>query len=89
MENITKEDLTIFKIEIIKELKRVVREEIPKNLIVENDFGWLRSKSVRKIMNIAPATLQNLRISGKIRYKKVMGSYYYNKKDIQNLFESE
>lgn len=88
MVNITKEDLRDLKIESTNEFKRIITEEISKQSSVENEFEWLRSKCVRKIMNIAPATLQNLRISGKIRYKKVMGSYYYNKKDIHNLFES-
>lgn len=88
MVNITKEDLRDLKIEIINEFKKIVKAEISNYSSVENEFEWLRSKCVRKIMNIAPATLQNLRISGKIRYKKVMGSYYYNKKDIHNLFES-
>lgn len=88
MENITSADLNDLKIEIINEFKKIVAEEISKHSSAENEFEWIRSKSIRKIMNIAPATLQNLRISGKIRYKKVMGLYYYNKKDIHNLFES-
>lgn len=89
MENITSADLNDLKIEIINEFKKIVAEEIFKHSSAENEFEWLRSKSIRKIMNIAPATLQNLRISEKIRYKKVMGSYYYNKKDLYKLFESE
>jgi hypothetical protein len=89
MENITSADLNDLKIEIINEFKRIVAEEIFKHSFAENEFEWLRSKSIRKIMNIAPATLQNLRISEKIRCKKVMGSYYYNKKDLYKLFESE
>lgn len=89
MENITSADLNDLKIEIINEFKKIVAEEIFKHSSAENEFEWLRSKSIRKIMNIAPATLQNLRISEKIRYKKVMGSYYYNKKDLSKLFESE
>ncbi|PWN57998.1 DNA-binding protein [Chryseobacterium viscerum] len=89
MENITSADLYDLKIEIINEFKKIVAEEIFKHSSAENEFEWLRSKSIRKIMNIAPATLQNLRISEKIRYKKVMGSYYYNKKDLYKLFESE
>ncbi|MBM7420160.1 MULTISPECIES: DNA-binding protein [Chryseobacterium] len=89
MENITNADLKVLKIEIINEFKRIVTEEIFRYSSAENEFEWLRSKSIRKIMNIAPATLQNLRISEKIRFKKVMGSYYYNKKDLYKLFESE
>lgn len=89
MESITKEDLNSLKIEIINEFKKIIKEDISTNSTVENEFEWLRSKCVRKIMNISPATLQNLRISGKIRYKKIMGSYYYNKKDIHKLFTFE
>ncbi|WP_370877896.1 helix-turn-helix domain-containing protein [Sphingobacterium zeae] len=40
-------------------------------------------------MNISPATLQTLRVTGKIRFKKVQGSYYYSKDDLQKLFEDE
>ncbi|WP_313375344.1 hypothetical protein [Chishuiella sp.] len=36
---------------------------------------------------MSAATLQNLRISGKIRSRKIMGSYYYNKLDLENLFK--
>ncbi|MBW7674121.1 helix-turn-helix domain-containing protein [Chryseobacterium chendengshani] len=88
MDNITKEDLNRFKIEIINDFKKIITDELSKDPLIENEFEWLRSKSVRKIMNISPATLQNLRITGKIRHQKVMGSYYYSKKDIYNLFES-
>ena len=38
------------------------------------------------ILGISPGTLQNLRVTGKIRYKKVMGSYYYNSADLEKLF---
>jgi len=40
-------------------------------------------------MNISLATLQNLRITGKIRYTKIMGSYYYSKGDLMQLFNKE
>jgi len=48
---------------------------------------WLRSRVVRKMMDMSPGTLQNLRVRGKVRYKKVMGSYYYNRADLQKLFK--
>jgi hypothetical protein len=37
-------------------------------------------------MSVSPATLQNLRITGKIGFKKVMNSYYYSRTDLLNLF---
>ena len=84
-EPITKEDLWQFAAEIIKEIKKI-------NLRVGNQTTslgdeWLKSKAVRKILDISPGTLQNIRVTGKIRYKKVLGSYYYSKSDIQKLFK--
>lgn len=89
MENITRKDLESFKNEIISEIKILLDQNNTENIKIENSWEWLRSKAVRKILEIAPATLQNLRISGKIRSKKVMGSYYYNSSDLKKLFEND
>lgn len=35
-----------------------------------SDIEWARSKVARQFMNISPATLQNLRITIKIQFKK-------------------
>lgn len=50
---------------------------------------WLKSRVVRKLMDMSPGSLQNLRVTGKVRLKKVLGSYYYNKSDLTNLFNEE
>lgn len=55
----------------------------------EKPQEWLRSKSIRNILNISPASLVNLRISGKVRFRKLMGSYYYNRFDLEKLFEDD
>ena len=89
MENITKQDLENFKNEIISEIKILLHQKDTENTKFDDSLEWLRSKAVRKILEIAPATLQNLRISGKIRSKKVMGSYYYNSIDLKKLFEND
>ncbi len=34
-------------------------------------------------MDISPSTLENLTVTKKIRFKKVLGSYYYNREDLQ------
>ncbi len=85
MEILSKQDLELFRIRMISDIEKI----LVANFSPQEDFGWLRSKAIRKIMDISPATLQNLRITGKIRFKKVMGSYYYNKEDLQKLFEDE
>ncbi|WP_353148553.1 helix-turn-helix domain-containing protein [Chryseobacterium sp.] len=86
MEIVSKQDLELFRIKLISDIERILEADF--NLSKE-DFGWLRSKAVRKIMDISPATLQNLRITEKIRFKKVLGSYYYSKEDLLKLFEDE
>ncbi|WP_343657815.1 DNA-binding protein [Chryseobacterium sp.] len=87
MEIITKQDLQSLREELMSDLDQLLEKK--SDTIPSSQFEWLRSKAIRKIMDISPATLQNLRVSGKIRFKKVMGSYYYNKLDLLNLFNDE
>lgn len=86
MEILSKEDLELFRIRMISDIEKLLEASFDH---MKDDFSWLRSKAIRKMMDISPATLQNLRITGKIRFKKVMGSYYYNKEDLRKLFEDE
>lgn len=88
METITKNDLNVLKDQIISEISSLLNNRID-NSEESEEFGWMRSKAIRKALNISASTLQNLRITGKIRFKKVLGSYYYNKKDLQHLFDDE
>lgn len=82
MENqITKEDLRLFAQTIIGELKEILAKQNK-----ESSLDWIKAKVARQLLSISPASLQTLRISGKLQYRKVLGSYYYNRKDIMNLF---
>ncbi|MEY8758994.1 DNA-binding protein [Chryseobacterium sp. MD-1] len=87
MDFITKRDLELFRTQLMSDLNYLFENKLTKK--AEPQLDWLRSKTIRKMLNISPATLQNLRIKGNVRYKKIMGSYYYNRFDIQNLFENE
>ena len=87
-EVVTKEDLRQFGILMMNNF----REAIQDIKLINKDgtqLEWLKSKVVRKILDMSPGSLQNLRITGKIRYKKVLGSYYYNKSDIEKLFNDD
>jgi hypothetical protein len=86
METVSKQDLEIFRMRILSDIEQLL---IGSLVAPAQEFDWLGSKAVRKMMDISAVTLQNLRITGKIRYKKVMGSYYYNRSDLQKLFENE
>ena len=88
MENmLTKDDLRQLRILIVNDIKELLEIELKKTDQDDLNSEWLRSKSVRKFLDISPGTLQNLRISGKIQFKQIMGSYYYKKSDLINMFK--
>lgn len=85
---VTKDDLRQFGILLINDIREIVEkaETIEKDTVHPE---WLKSHVVRKLMDMSPGSLQNLRVTGKVRFKKVLGSYYYNKTDLMNLFSDE
>jgi len=79
---ITKEDLEQFKVDLLTELKIMLKGN---NL--SDDRQWLRSADVRKLLKISPGTLQNLRINGTLQYSMVGKMFYYKREDITNVLE--
>jgi hypothetical protein len=80
-ELITKEDLQAFKSELFEELKFILGPKTGQSK------QWLKSQEVRKLLNISPGTLQNLRINGTLHYSKVGGIIYYKMEDINKVLE--
>lgn len=81
IEMITREDLTVFKNELLAEMKKIMAPGQGQSK------QWLKSNEVRKMLAISPGTLQNLRINGTLRYTKIGGMMYYKLEDIQKLLE--
>jgi hypothetical protein len=81
VELITKEDLKQFKNELLTEMKHFMRPGQGQSK------EWLKSYEVRKLLNISPGTLQNLRVNGTLRYTKIGGLLYYKQEDITKLLE--
>ncbi|MFW0715021.1 helix-turn-helix domain-containing protein [Pedobacter sp. N23S346] len=81
MEIITKEDLKQLKTEMLAEIRQLIKPEDRQNK------QWLKSAEVRKLLNISPGTLQNLRINGTLRFTKIGGMMYYKLEDINRLLE--
>lgn len=78
-EIITKEDLQIFRSELLKDIKALLGK-------ADKPTGeWLRSKQVREMLHISPNTLQALRINGKLNYNKIGSIFYYKLEDIKSL----
>jgi hypothetical protein len=76
---ITMEDLNEFRSLLLKDLKEIMQSK------PQQAKQWLKSKEVRKLLNISPGTLQNLRINGTLTYTKVGGIMYYDNADIEKL----
>jgi hypothetical protein len=86
-EIITREDLQHFRIQLLTELKDLIGQ-----LKKENGDTMLegyKTKQVRKILGCSTGKLQSLRISGKLRSRKVGGTIYYMREDVQKLFDGE
>ena len=81
VEIITKEDLKEFKTEMLAEIRQLIKPE------KGQAKQWLKSAEVRKLLNISPGTLQNLRINGTLRFTKIGGMMYYKLEDINRLLE--
>ena len=81
VELITKQDLREFKNDLLNEIKQIIKPGQGQSK------QWLKSLEVRKLLNISPGTLQNLRINGTLSYSKIGGMMYYKLEDIHKLLE--
>lgn len=81
VELITTEDLRNLKTELLSEIRQLLKPGESENR------QWLKSADVRKLLNISPGTLQNLRINGTLRYTKIGGMIYYKMEDITTLLD--
>lgn len=80
---VTLEDLMHIKQEIMDEIKITLAAQVQN----QDTRLWFRSAELRKMLNISPGTLQNLRIKGALPYRKIGGSMFYNREDIQAMME--
>ncbi len=87
-EIVTKEDLRQFGILLIDSMRTIIQEN-NNDKTEALELEWLKSKAVRKLLDISAGSVQNLRMTQKVRFKKVLGSYYYNKNDLLKLFKDE
>lgn len=81
IEIITREDLEVFRISLLKDLAVLLPE---KN---EPLAEWLKGAEVRQILKISAGTLQSLRIKGMLKFTKVGGTYYYRSGDLKGMLD--
>jgi hypothetical protein len=80
---ITVEDLESFKLELLTELRALI-----KGSGIQPMKKWLKTGDVRKILGMSIGTLQTLRINGTLPFTKIGGVLYYDYEDIQNMLLS-
>ena len=81
-EIITHEDLELFRIKLLSDLKEVLSESK-----IKAQKPWLKGSEVRSFLNIGTSKLQSLRISGKLSSSKVGGVHYYRYEDIEKMLK--
>lgn len=84
VEIVTKEDLQVFRLQLLNDLKALFLPSVQ-----SEKKEWLRSREIRKMLRISPGTLQNMRINGKITPAKIGGIFYYRKDDLDKLLDSK
>lgn len=85
MEIVTKEDLQAFRRELLFDFRAILKEEI--TVRKEGHLQGYKTKDVRNILGCSVNKLVSLRVSRKVRWKKVGGTVYYNREDIRRLVE--
>jgi hypothetical protein len=81
VEVVTKEDLQTFRLQLTNDLRALLLSK------QDTKKEWLRSGEVRKLLKISPGTLQNLRITGKLKSSKVGGINFYRYSEIERLLD--
>ncbi|CAN5529963.1 helix-turn-helix domain-containing protein [soil metagenome] len=79
IEIITKDDLEAFRTTLLNDIKLLLSAKQAESK------EWLRCADVRKILKISTGTVQNLRITGKLKSHKVGGIHFYKLTDIENM----
>lgn len=83
IEIITKDDLEAFRITLLNDIKALMAND--RTEVKE----WLRCADVRKLLKVSTGTVQNLRITGKLKSQKIGGIHFYNLADIQNMLRGK
>jgi hypothetical protein len=80
VEIITKQDLL--------ELRSDLLTEIQKLFEPAKKSEWLKTKEVTNLLKCTPATLQNIRVRGKLPCTKIAGTNYYKRSDVEELLNN-
>ncbi len=76
-EIITTDDLREFKIELLEDIKALLKTTASPGI-----KKYLKSAEMMRLLKVSPGTLQTLRINGTIPYTKIGGIIFYDAEEI-------
>jgi Helix-turn-helix domain len=80
MELFTKEDLDDFRLQLLTDLARIMKQP-------DAVQPWLKRFEVRKLLRISPGTLHRWRVEGTIPYSRIGGTILYKYEDVKKLVD--
>jgi hypothetical protein len=83
-EIVTKEDLEDFRIQLLTDIKNIIQVHPTQSA---GKLEGYKTSDVRSMLGCSFNKLVSLRITRKLRTKKIGGTLYYNKDDIKKLLE--
>jgi len=81
-EIITTDDLREFKIELLDEIKKLL-----KTSSTAGTKKYLKSSEMKRMLNVTSGTLQTLRINGTLPYTKIGSLIFYDAEEIYKLMK--
>ena len=81
-EIVTTDDLREFKVELLGEIKKMLREHHG-----QPAKKWLKSYEVRKLLGISQGKLQNMRARGTLPFTRIGAVIFYDYEDIRKMME--
>jgi hypothetical protein len=85
LEQVTKEDLQAFRKQLMNDIKILLQSQNGQS--INGGIEGCKTKDVRRILGCSVNKLVSLRVTRKIRWKKIGGTVYYNREDIIRLLE--
>lgn len=79
---LTTEDLNEFKIELLNDIK-----ELLKTNSSAATKKYLKSNELKKILNVSPTTMLNLRLNGILPYSRIGGIIFYDVDDVYRVMK--
>ena len=81
---VTWEDLQNFRTQLLNDISEILKQNKQSS---NESIEFLKTSQVRKILNCSNGKIQSLRITGKLRSKKVGGTLYYKQEDVKRILE--